>query len=169
MLSGYTRYVRACPGPKRLHSISGLAPRSRQIKKRLQLVPAVFKDAFDLFLAPPPPGVWGSVRTVIFLRESGIVGRFRPGSGVRRSFVFDVGPKRKWFVFSAYGNDRADAPCLVPLLVLSGTSGDCPARQNSHPSTCYKSPEAHYGEGFETETPFVGAVSLRFCRFCCFW
>jgi hypothetical protein len=43
--------------------------------------PAVSKDAFYLFLVPPPPGVRGRVRAIILLRKLMILGRCWPGSG----------------------------------------------------------------------------------------
>ncbi len=41
----------------------------------------VLKTIFYLFLAPSPGGSRGRVRTLIFRRESYVLGRFRPGSG----------------------------------------------------------------------------------------
>jgi hypothetical protein len=52
------------------------------------LVLAVLKMIFNLCLGPPSPGgSRGRVRTTIFLRESEVLGRFRPESGEQILFV----------------------------------------------------------------------------------
>ncbi len=66
------------------------------LKNPHSLYPNCIKNALDFVLvSPPPAGSGGRVRTAIFLRPSGVVGRFRLGSG-GLSFHFDLGLKCSW-------------------------------------------------------------------------
>ncbi len=49
-----------------------------------------------IFVLVPPRGVQGRVRTVTFLRESMILGRFRPESGGKSNLIFYFDLKYGW-------------------------------------------------------------------------
>ncbi len=57
--------------------------------------PAVLRTFLILLLSPFPPG-WGRVRTAIFQRKVGVLGRFRAGSGGKFICYLYFGFKRSW-------------------------------------------------------------------------
>ncbi len=60
---------------------------TQEVGPEVSSYPAVFKDAFCLFLVPPSPGgVRGRVRTVMSRRRSMTLGRVRPGSVGKKQF-----------------------------------------------------------------------------------
>ncbi len=81
----------------------------------------MLKTILDFILGPPSPGgSRGRVRTAIFLKKSGVLGRFRPGSEGKPTFYSYFGPKRSWDVFKATLSRPSRLDVLLSLKACGG-------------------------------------------------